>query len=407
MKPLLALALSLGLPALASAQNANPPHAAQADDRPAAHAIHAGQIWGADYFPNVELTTHEGQRVRFFDDLLKDKVVLINFIYTSCPDACPLETARIGEVYDLLKDRIGKDVHFYSISVDPEVDTPQVLAEYAQRFQVGPGWKFLTGSKADIRTVREKLGMIRADEQSLADHTLSLMIGNQATGRWMKRSPTENPYMLATQLGSWLHDWKISSEYLVDFKEAPLKLRNMSPGEELFRTRCGACHLVGADDGIPRSGPNLLGVHQRRDPAWLARWIAEPDVMLAEKDPLAVELFETWGRVPMPNLRLDAKAVEALVAYMQEESDRFVAEQQLAAADWAHGQPEDPKAEDSEGDERPSCCQKKSHLVLETPAGAPAEPVEPASGTRSVVLASGLLILGVFLGIRRVRAPRS
>jgi hypothetical protein len=129
--------------------------------------------------------------------------------------------------------------------------------------------------------------------------------------------------------------------------------------------------------------------------------------MLAEKDPLAVELFEAWGRVPMPNLRLDAKAVGDLMAYMQEESDRFMADQQLAAADWAHGQPEDPKAEDSEGDERPSCCQKKSHLVLETPAGAPAEPVEPASGTRSVVLASGLLILGVFLGIRRVRAPKS
>ncbi len=407
MKPLLALTLSLSLPALAIAQQVHSPHAAQAEGNKASHAIHAGQIWGADYFPNVELTTHEGQRVRFFDDLLKDKVVLINFIYTSCPDACPLETARIGEVYDLLKDRIGKDVHFYSISVDPEVDTPQVLAEYAQRFQVGPGWKFLTGSKEDIRTVREKLGMIRADEQSLADHTLSLMIGNQATGRWMKRSPTENPYMLATQLGSWLHDWKISSEYLVDFKEAPLKLRNMSPGEELFRTRCGACHLVGADDGIPRSGPNLLGVHQRRDPAWLARWIAEPDVMLAEKDPLAVELFEAWGRVPMPNLRLDAKAVGDLMAYMQEESDRIMAEQQLAAADWAHGRSEAPKVADSEGDERPSCCQKKQGLVLGTSAGTPPEPVAPGSGTRSVVLTSSLLILGVFFGMRRVRAPKS
>jgi len=407
MKPLLALAFSLCLPGLSIAQEANPSHAPQADAQRTAHAIDAGQIWGADYFPNVELTTHEGQHVRFFDDLLKGKVVLINFIYTSCPDACPLETARIAEVYDLLKDRVGKDVHFYSISVDPEVDTPQVLAEYAQRFHVGPGWKFLTGSKADIRLVREKLGMIRAEEQSLADHTLSLMIGNQATGRWMKRSPTENPYMLATQLGSWLHDWKISSDYLIDFKDAPLKLRNMSPGEELFRTRCGACHLVGADDGIPRSGPNLLGVHQRRDPVWLARWIAEPDAMLAEKDPLAMELFEAWGRVPMPNLRLDAKAVGDLMAYMQEESDRFMAEQQLAAADWAHGQSEDPQVAESEGDGRPSCCQKKNSLVLETPAQAPAEPAEPESGSHRVILASSLLILGVFLGIRRVRTPRS
>src|SRR5262245_27302386 len=73
-----------------------------------------GARWGADYFPNVELTTHEGKSVRFFDDLIAGKVVMINFIYTSCPDACPLETARLAEVQDVLGERVGRDVFFYS-----------------------------------------------------------------------------------------------------------------------------------------------------------------------------------------------------------------------------------------------------------------------------------------------------
>src|SRR6185503_16087443 len=118
-----------------------------------------GARWGAEYFPNVELVSHEGRTVRFFDDLIRDKVVVIDFIYTSCPDACPLETAKLVEVQELLGDRVGKDVFLYSISIDPERDTPAVLREYAERFQTGPGWLFLTGAAADIRLLRQKLGM--------------------------------------------------------------------------------------------------------------------------------------------------------------------------------------------------------------------------------------------------------
>ena len=87
--------------------------------------------WGAEYFPNVPLITHEGRTVRFFDDLIRDKVVVISFIYTHCPDACPLETAKLAEVASLLGERIGKDVFFYSISIDPKRDTPEVLREYS------------------------------------------------------------------------------------------------------------------------------------------------------------------------------------------------------------------------------------------------------------------------------------
>jgi len=65
--------------------------------------------------------------------------VAINFIYTSCPNSCPLETARLMKVKRILGDRVGRDVFLYSITIDPERDTPEVLKEYAEKFQIGPG----------------------------------------------------------------------------------------------------------------------------------------------------------------------------------------------------------------------------------------------------------------------------
>ncbi len=97
----------------------------------------AGSVWGADYFPNVPLVTHEREIVRFFDDLIKEKVVVINFIFTRCPDVCPLETARLLEVQKILGDRVGKDVFMYSITIEPDYDTPEVLKRYAKKFPAG------------------------------------------------------------------------------------------------------------------------------------------------------------------------------------------------------------------------------------------------------------------------------
>jgi protein SCO1 len=85
--------------------------------------------------------------VRFYDDLLKGKAVAINIIYTSCTDECQLGTARMAEVQRLLGAHVGKDVYFYSISIDPEKDTPKVLKAYSDKFSVGPGWLFLAGKK--------------------------------------------------------------------------------------------------------------------------------------------------------------------------------------------------------------------------------------------------------------------
>ena len=287
----------------------------------------AGSVWGKNYFPNVPLVTHEGRSVLFFDDLIKDKVVLINFIFTRCADSCPLETARLREVQKILGDRVGKDVFMYSISIDPEYDTPAVLKQYQEQYQVGPGWLFLTGKESDITLLRRKLGLyleeIQAEDST--DHSLSLIIGNQSTGRWMKSSPFENPYILATQIGSWLHNWKLPPKGERDYEDAP-ELRLISTGESLFRTRCNACHTIGADPAAALAkqeiGPDLLGVTKKRDPAWLNRWMAEPDKMLAEKDPLAMALLAQYRNLPMPNLRLNKVEIEALLSYIEEESRR-------------------------------------------------------------------------------------
>src|SRR6476659_10122391 len=114
--------------------------------------------WGANYFPNVVLTTQDGVKVHFYDDVIKGKSVVIDLIYTSCVDSCPLETAKLAQVQKLLGDRVGRDIFFYSISIDPKRDSPQKLKEYAKKFHTGPGWLFLTGRKQDIELIRKRLG---------------------------------------------------------------------------------------------------------------------------------------------------------------------------------------------------------------------------------------------------------
>lgn len=301
--------------------------AAEAPPDRAAAAARGGSRWGADYFPNIELTTHEGKKVRFFDDLIEGKVVVINFIFTSCRKACPLETARLKKVQELLGDRVGKDVFMYSISIDPETDTPEVLADYVKRFKLDPGWLFLTGNREEIITLRQTLGLsVEQNPVNPEDHSLTLIIGNQSTGQWMKRSPMENPHFLAMQIGSWLHSWKLPDPNANSYADAP-KLQPISKGEDLFRTRCVACHTIGGGSIMNTTkslvGPDLLGVTERRDPAWLQRWLAEPDKMLEEGDPIATAMYEQFNKIAMPNLELNEVEIAALIEFIGAESRRI------------------------------------------------------------------------------------
>lgn len=281
--------------------------------------------WGADYFPNIPLLTQDGQHVHFYDDLIKGKVVAINFIFTGCGDTCPVETARLRQVQKLLGERVGQDIFFYSISIDPYNDTPATLKRYAEKFAIGPGWTLLTGEAADIEQLRRSLGLyIEGLENGRSkDHNLSLIIGNQATGRWMKASPFESPYILADRLANSLHNWKTASAQRRDYTQAP-EIRPPSAGEQLFRTRCSSCHTVGeAEPGATRGiGPDLLGVTRQREQAWLKRWLMAPDQMLAERDALAMLLYGQYNQLAMPNLRLGETEVAALLAYLEEETVR-------------------------------------------------------------------------------------
>ncbi len=295
-----------------------------------ATAASGSSRWGADYFPNVPLVTQDGETVHFFDDLIKDKVVAVNFIFTSCKNACPAETAKMRQVQKLLGDRVGKDVFMYSISIDPEHDTPEVLKEYSEKFKVAPGWLFLTGKSDDITLLRKKLGLFIAEIQDdPTDHNISLIMGNQRTGHWMKRTPYDNSAILAGLLGDTLHNFAVPSQRgtkKVSYAQAS-RLAKFSRGDYLFRTRCSSCHTVGAGDHI---GPDLLDVTAKRNRGWLTRWLAAPDKMLAAKDPLAMELFAKYKEMPMPNLQLNDADVAAIIDYLQTESGR-IAKSGLAA----------------------------------------------------------------------------
>lgn len=297
---------------------------------PASNSVADSQIWGANYFPNFELTAHTGEKLRFFDDVIKGKVVSINFMFTTCTDICPMETARMRQVYKLLADRAGKDVFFYSITIDPEHDTVEVLKEYAKRFSIdGSKWKFLTGSKKEIDIIRDKFGLYSdaATEADLSNHNINMVIGNQATGHWVKRTPFENPYILANQLGSWMHNWKkVTSKKRRKYDEAP-KLRQISSGEMLFRDKCTACHVISGGYGPVRNakpiGPDLFQVTKNRDRDWLKRWLADPQKMIKEKDPIAMAMLDQY-KIVMPNYRLDGNQINDLIRYMAEETDRLI-----------------------------------------------------------------------------------
>jgi len=276
----------------------------------------------ANYYPNVTLINQDGKPMKFYDDIIKGKVVSINFMFTHCGDTCPLETAKLRVVQKRLGDHVGKNVHMYSITVDPDRDTPKVLKAYMQKFKVGPGWQFLTGKKEDIDLIRKKLGMYVEGEDELSDHSISLVLGNEQTGRWLKRTPFDVPgALVATLLGRMQTRSLLSTVKMTDYASVK-KLAASRPGEDLFITRCTACHTIGKGAKV---GPDLLGVAANRNRNWLTRWLMEPDVMLKEKDPLATALFEQYGKIPMPNIRLSEQDAIDLIQYITDESKKYQA----------------------------------------------------------------------------------
>lgn len=137
-----------------------------------------------EHFPNVALVNQDNKTLHFYEDVIKGKVVMIQFMFTNCERYCPMTTPNLVRVQKQLLSRGIHDVTMVSITVDPKHDTPEALKEYANKFHVQPGWQFLTGKKADIDLIRRKLGVYDPDDK-VNEHMNVLTMGREATGRWI------------------------------------------------------------------------------------------------------------------------------------------------------------------------------------------------------------------------------
>jgi protein SCO1/2 len=135
------------------------------------------------YFSDVELINQDGEKVRFYSDVLKNKVVIINTFFTTCTSICPPMNRNFEKIQEALGDRLGKEAFLVSITVDPETDTPTRLKEYGRRFHARPGWMFLTGKKENVDWALYKLGQY---VEAKDNHTSIFIIGNEPKGLWKK-----------------------------------------------------------------------------------------------------------------------------------------------------------------------------------------------------------------------------
>lgn len=291
---------------------------------PEAQGVHRG----ADYFTNLPVVTQDGKTLKFYDDVLKGKIVLISFFYTNCPDICPLTTARIGQVEDKLGDLMGRDIFFVSMSVDPERDTPERLKAFAMAFDAGPGWLFLTGKPEDIRLINSRLG---DKSRSLSEHRNEIVLGNDATGEWTRNTAFGDLDRLIMDIRAMDPKWRAEARqpkfdpaantgYAVD---------HLQPGQALFKKLCAPCHTIGVGDHV---GPDLRGVTERRHQAWLTAFIRSPAKLLAEKDPVALALAAKFPGVRMPNLKLSETDVEDLISYIRAQNANLADGTQDASA---------------------------------------------------------------------------
>jgi protein SCO1 len=160
------------------------------------------------YFPNLVLTTQEGKKVKFYDDLVKDKIVVFNMFYAKCEGICSPVTRNLVRVQNLLGDRAGKDIFFYSFSLKPKEDTVPALKHYAEMHKVKPGWLFLTGSADDMELLRRKLGFVDPDpalDKDTSNHIGVLKYGNEPLQRWGGCPGMQAPDAIAEAI-SWV-DW--------------------------------------------------------------------------------------------------------------------------------------------------------------------------------------------------------
>jgi protein SCO1/2 len=199
----------LGIAATAAfaANVPRPAVAAPAEFAPETQATARDRIQ-RQHLPNIPLVTHEGKEVRFYDDLVKDKVVVFNFFYAVCGDVCPAVTANLVEVQKLLGDQVGRDLFMYSFTLRPEADTVEAIQYYRDTFGAGPGWTFLTGKPEDMEKLRRGTGFTNPDprlDQDITQHIGNIRYGNEPLMLWAACPGMANPSYITESLSWVLH----------------------------------------------------------------------------------------------------------------------------------------------------------------------------------------------------------
>lgn len=135
------------------------------------------------YFAEIELVSHDGRTWRLYQDLMKNKTVVFSAFFSRCQAVCPPLNAKLMELQRALGPRVGKDVLFVSITVDPEFDTPARLSEMATKLHARPGWLLMSGSPEQVHTALLRLGYATPEKEA---HSPLLVIAREQTGVWKK-----------------------------------------------------------------------------------------------------------------------------------------------------------------------------------------------------------------------------
>ena len=190
------LVVSAGMAPAHTASHPGAPATDPAETPAPAAAVHPEEARARAYFTDLPVVTHDGQRLRFYSDVLKDRVVGITFFFVDCEGMCPLVNQKLAAVQQFLGDRFGKDLFLITISIDPEQDTPAALTEYRKQFDAQDGWLFLTGEKAHIDTITRRLGQVYPKET----HSPLIILGNVNRAHWRKVQPNIPAQGIALQL---------------------------------------------------------------------------------------------------------------------------------------------------------------------------------------------------------------
>jgi protein SCO1/2 len=158
------------------------------------------------HLPNVPLLTHEGRQVRFYDDLIKDRIVTLNFFYAKCDEICPAVTANLARVQKLLGAAVGTRLFMYSFTLKPEQDDVPAIRAYRDMFRAKPGWTFLTGTPADLEKIRRGIGFQYPDpaiDQDKSQHIGNVRYGNEPLMLWAACPGLANAPYVAESV-SWM-----------------------------------------------------------------------------------------------------------------------------------------------------------------------------------------------------------